>query len=72
MTTAFLIPKPGLRVRDPKTLALLPADGAQVRMDSYWHRRRADGDVTAGKPPRPQSTTPTKPAKRAASRGAQE
>lgn len=50
--TAYLIPKPGLRMRDPKTLELLPPEGAAVVMTSYWLRRVADGDASEGQPPR--------------------
>lgn len=65
--TEFLIPKSGLRCRDPKTLQLLPPEGALVPLTAYWQRRINDGDVSIGTPP-----APAKSAKPAASRGAQE
>ena len=69
MNNAFLIPKPGLRIRDPITLALLPPQGAQMPLSVYWLRRIHDGDVFAGKTARAELTKPTK---RAAASGAQE
>jgi hypothetical protein len=42
----FVVPKPGLTVRDPITRQPLPAEGAEVPRDSYWIRRVTDGDVT--------------------------
>lgn len=72
MKTAYLIPKTGLRLRDPQTLALLPPQGAAVALTSYWHRRLKDGDVSIGKPPRDAASKHDKTAKPAASRGAQE
>ena len=32
-------------VRDPRTRAKLPVDGANVPDTSYWHRRLRAGDV---------------------------
>lgn len=58
MRTAFLIPKRGLVVRDPMTLVALPAEGASVRMTTYWTRRLTAGDVTEGRAP----SKTTKPA----------
>ncbi len=46
MANAFLIPKSGHVVRDPRTRMPLPAEGAEVEMGSFWHRRIADGDVS--------------------------
>lgn len=54
--TAFLIPKPGLVVRDPDTLQALPADGAEIQLTSYWHRRIKAGDVTQGTAPKSKTT----------------
>lgn len=60
--TAFLIPKPGLVVRDPDTLQALPAEGAEVPLSSYWNRRLAAGDVSE----KPAKSKTTKPAAAAA------
>jgi hypothetical protein len=39
-------PAPGRAVRDPHTMALLPAEGREVKdSDVYWRRRVRDGDV---------------------------
>lgn len=47
---AYLIPKSGLTIRDPQTLAQLPAEGAQVAINAYWTRRMQAGDVREGTP----------------------
>ena len=50
-------PVAGGRVRDPRTLAIIPADGYEVPdNDFYWLRRIAHGDVTVGPA---ASSTPT-------------
>ena len=46
MAQIFVTPKPGLVVRDPATLLVLPAAGALLDDDVHWARRAADGDVT--------------------------
>ena len=57
MSKAFLVPKPGYVVRDPRTRQPLPAEGAEMELDSYWLRRLADGDVgerqSKAQPPKP-------------------
>lgn len=40
----FIKPAPGLHVRMPNG-NVLPEEGAQVELNSYWLRRLADGDV---------------------------
>ena len=52
MDRIFVKPAPGLQVRDPKTAAPLPAEGAEVLRTSYWLRRLASGDVAETKRPR--------------------
>lgn len=42
----LVTPRPGFTVRDPKTNAALPAEGAIKEDSSYWRRRERDGDVT--------------------------
>lgn len=64
--TEFLIPKPGLVVRDPETLQVLPEEGDTVVLTSYWRRRISDGDVTIRAPAK------TKPVQPAANGGAKE
>ena len=40
-------PAPGRTVRDPNSMALLPAEGREVNdADPFWIRRVRDGDVT--------------------------
>lgn len=48
----FLVPAEGLKVRHPLG-GHLKAEGDFVVLDSYWHRRLADGSVTEGTPPKP-------------------
>lgn len=43
--TRFIKPAPGFTVRNPDTGAVLPEEGAEVELNSYWLRRLADGDV---------------------------
>ncbi|MCD7099118.1 DUF2635 domain-containing protein [Stenotrophomonas sp. MMGLT7] len=67
MSTAYLIPRTGLAVLQPRdhkrpVPTPLPAEGATVTLTPYWRRRLADGDVTAGEPPAP-APTPAKTAK---------
>ena len=52
--TAFLIPKKGLMVRDPRTKEPLPATGTIKPLiggpeGRYWRRRIRDGSVIVGK-----------------------
>ncbi|SOD42330.1 Protein of unknown function [Nitrosovibrio sp. Nv4] len=44
MQTRFIKPAPGLLVRMPNG-NVLPAEGAEVEMNSYWLRRLEDGDI---------------------------
>jgi hypothetical protein len=51
-------PKAGLKVRDPKTLRHLPADGIRVSDDDHdavhhWTRQAMAGDVVLGPEPKP-------------------
>lgn len=49
--TLHIKPRTGLVVRDPVTMQPLPAEGAEVQIDSHWLRRLDAGDVvpvTAG------------------------
>lgn len=58
----LLVPQKGVLVIHPDVGRPLPAEGARVRLDTYWRRRIADGSVTVGKPPRrktPPTTEPT-------------
>lgn len=54
-------------IRDPKTSAILPADGAWKKKGSYWARRLRDGDVVEAKPvhqpKQAKAATPAKAAK---------
>lgn len=43
--TIFVRPLPGMRVKDPDTLALLAPEGEEKPAESYWFRRIADKEV---------------------------
>lgn len=47
----FLIPKSGLKIRDPDSKAQLKAEGENKTITSFWRRRISDGDVTIGTMP---------------------
>lgn len=52
----FVKPKSGVQVRCPTLpYAPLPAEGAEVGDDTYWHRRLADGDVEVVQPAAPST-----------------
>jgi hypothetical protein len=59
----FVKPKPGVQVRRPDPpYAPLPAEGAEVGDDIFWHRRLADGDVELVQPAGPSAhAEPTGP-----------
>lgn len=62
MSTAYLIPRTGLAVLQPRdhkrpVPTPLPAEGATVTLTPYWRRRLADGDVKLGKPAKATKTT---------------
>ncbi len=42
-----------VKVRVPRTKALLPADGAEVPNTGFWLRRLRDGDVVLADAPAP-------------------
>ncbi|WP_432721289.1 DUF2635 domain-containing protein [Jeongeupia wiesaeckerbachi] len=53
---------PALVVWLPDGSATLPAEGAPVYLDAYWHRRIADGDVRIAPPATSPSLPPHSPA----------
>ncbi|KWT89352.1 MULTISPECIES: DUF2635 domain-containing protein [unclassified Variovorax] len=54
---------PGLVIRDPVFLDLLPEEGREVPDSDYWQRRLLDGDVVKATPPKPApAANPTKAA----------
>jgi hypothetical protein len=44
----FVRPAPGLSIRDPDLMDLLPEEGREVPDSTYWIRRLRDGDVVSG------------------------
>lgn len=59
----YVVPKNGLRVKDPATMAALPPEGKQVPESVYWLRRIAAGDVEL----RAETPAATAPVKRSVS-----
>jgi hypothetical protein len=51
MDRQFLKPAPGMKVRHPQTRLHLAEAGQFVELDTYWHRRIADGDVVVCEAP---------------------
>ncbi|MEK7787164.1 MAG: DUF2635 domain-containing protein [Chloroflexota bacterium] len=51
MQLKFIKPAPGFNVRMPNG-NVLPAEGAEVELNSYWLRRLEDGDVIQTNKPR--------------------
>lgn len=47
----FVIPAPGIQVRDPISRLHIPAAGKEVPESSYWIRRISAGDVVLSVPP---------------------
>jgi hypothetical protein len=46
MSKVYVIPKAGLKLRDPEDLQhFLPSEGQEVSKTSFWIRRRDQGDV---------------------------
>ena len=60
----FVIPRPGLIVRDPVQFNPLPAEGGFIDWNGnsgrYWRRRVSCGDVSIVDAPIPVKTTSTK------------
>ncbi|MMZ47281.1 hypothetical protein D3C87_1974200 [compost metagenome] len=54
-------PKDGLSVRCPVKGVPLPAEGAEVPDNTFWHRRLNDGDVVLAK----EDVAASAPAKKA-------
>jgi len=49
MSTVLLKPQAGMSIRTPRG-DLLPQEGREEELDSYWRRRIADGDVEVMSP----------------------
>ena len=46
----FILPSPGLKIRDPILKTLVPSEGVEVTESPFWLRRVRDGDVTVVQP----------------------
>lgn len=58
----YVVPAPGLRVRDPALKDFLPPEGREVPdNDLYWPRRLRDHDVTLGTAPKPEEPAQPQP-----------
>lgn len=53
---------PGLVIRDPVFLDLLPPEGRDVPESDYWQRRLLDGDVVEASPPSAHPAPAAEPA----------
>jgi hypothetical protein len=51
MGTLYVIPAPGLNVRDIERDGYLPPEGANVTDSPYWRRLLKYKNVTVGRPP---------------------
>lgn len=50
MTKVYLVPKPGMKVRNPIG-GYLEAEGEAITMNTYWRRRVAEGGCAPGEKP---------------------
>lgn len=57
----FVIPKTGVKVRNPKTGGHIPEEGAIVFCDNYMNRRILDGDLIVAKKPSKKKAVKKKP-----------
>ena len=48
----YVLPKPGIKIRDDKTHKLIADEGEYVESSAFWIRRNRDGDcqILASKP----------------------
>lgn len=53
----YVKPSPGLCIRDPDLMDLLPAEGREVPDSDYWYRRVRDADCMPGTAPAAAETT---------------
>ena len=51
MESFWLVPVPGRRIRDPLTQRPVAEGPAEYPKDSYWTRKRNDGDMEEVSPP---------------------
>lgn len=57
----YVIPTPGLSIRDPDLMDLLPEAGRLVPASDYWLHRVRDNDVALGQPPAAAEEAPAQP-----------
>lgn len=58
MEKQYVMPAPGLKVRDPQTRRHIADVGQWVPLDQFWLRRLADGDVVAATEPATPEESP--------------
>jgi len=66
MEKKLIIPKKGVKVRDPQTGQHIPVEGAVRSLNSYFDRRIKDGDLEVRDVPKasPRATTAKKTAQK--------
>lgn len=74
MKTAFLIPKQGVKVRNPNGIGHISETGEERILNTYWNRRIADGDLIIREdkkkePPAPQDKNSEKAGKKSVEKG---
>lgn len=52
MSKKLLVPRKGVKVRDPQTGAHIPEEGAVRMVNTYFNRRISDGDLEIREIPR--------------------
>lgn len=58
MSDLYVKPVPGRKVRRPERQGRpIPADGARVPANAYYHRRIKDGDLVRATAPKPATRT---------------
>lgn len=70
MKKVFLIPKDGVKVRDPDTGLHMPEEGGERMLNTYYNRRIADGDLIvrdSGSPTAPPAVIENKEGERSKS-----
>lgn len=63
MTKKLMVPRDGVKVRDPINMEHLPPGGASRHITSYYKRREADGDLEIRDIPKTKAVKTSKQSK---------